>query len=1047
MLLDVVDNLGRCRFTGAQMSLVLHLLKHLGARNVPTLKGLRKIQKEIRDDFGNKPVKVTSALGNIFYTNDIRHAIARDFANPLVAPHLHLYPEEVKKGPISERWQAERAVDYTADQLTPMFTDGKRRWWINELAQLNDGQFVIPQTWIVRDGKLTSDAYKVSRAEGNMWDCIGDQVQICAEDLELDFDDILAQYGPDLVWTDRSHSSISPMPNSQRALSGDRDLYVVGVSIWIDDVSGNKSKQYYKFIVMLGQNTAIPGQLLKQEFHIHFMAASPNTTTAEYSALLRDFIRSTETNPIIAYNAHTQREAAVILRVVDEVADNPQQSEEASHMISASANFPCRKCKWGGSKKQKETAKTYHECHECGVARTAEEIRTELQKQLRMATNGNAAAIEAEQKASGTKDKLTQYWIERVLAHVQALVAENPGRSKDDVAAEAWTWLQEQAGDKMNPLLDITGLDPARDTPVEILHTILLGVIKYVWHHLHTRQWSDANRQLLAIRLQSTDISSMKIPPVRGAYMIQYRNNLIGKHYKTIMQTLAFHVHDICTPEQFQLIKASADLGARVWVSTIDDMETYIKELKVAVANVLDAWDAVDPLRIIVKIKLHLLPHLPDDVRRFGPPVRFSTETQEGYNAVFRMCSINSNNQAPSRDIATKFASLNTVKHLLCGGLWWSSSRGEWSRPGSEVTKILRHDPVFQRHLGWVSSTKPIPGFVRLRGVEKHPALSWSNTECAKHWTRETSPTADSLWRHGQYVVSKSGDRIKNQTWVFARDGRGALVLGRVAEIVASVASKGVAFIAIERFMITENRHPTFDWPVIRRPNGREITQESVTSFLILNAGDIEFCCSVQHDCRRGKCRPSVMGRQLQEREETTHNSMLIKHEDDEHFVLNLGSTHNFVDLTCCLPAHIYELKPLQEDRLAFHTAIALKAKSARTSARAQTAAKRRATAASKKQAAGEAAEAAAEAEREAEKAEAAAGGAADEEEEGSDLDSDAEDSDDNRDQPATEQDAQNGEDDEENDSDAYIPGRTRSAAKRKRGTQRGRGGGRKRRK
>ncbi|KAJ7055231.1 hypothetical protein C8F01DRAFT_1063097 [Mycena amicta] len=1033
MLLDVVDNLGRCRFTGAQMALILHLLKHLGARNVPTLKGLRKIQKEVRDDFGHKPIKVTSALGNVFYTNDLREAIARDFSNPLVAPHLHVYPEEVADGPVSERWQAERALDYPPDQLTPMFTDGQRRWWIEEVAQLKNGQFVIPKTWVMRDGRLTSDAHEVTRIAGE-WDCVGTGIQIAAADLEHDFDDILGEYGPDLVWTERSQQFVSHMPNEKRAISGDRDLYVVGVSVWIDDVSGNKSKQYNKFIVMLGQNTAIPGQLLKQEFHIHFMAASQNATTAEYSAVLRDFIRGTHSKPIIAYNAHTKREAAVVLQVVDEDADNPQQSEEASHMISAIASYPCRKCKWGGSKQKKETAQTYHECHECGVPRTAEEIRTQLQRQLRMATNANASAIEQEQKTTGTKDKLTQYWIERVLAHVESLRAANPRRSKADIANEAWQWLQEQAGDKMNPLLDIPGLDPARDTPVEILHTILLGVIKYVWHHLHTNQWSDSDRRLLAIRLQSTDISSMKIPPVRGAYMMQYRNNLIGKHYKTIMQSLAFHVHDICTPEQIQLIKASADLGARVWVSVIDDMEKYIEDLKVAVANVLDAWDAVDPLRIIVKIKLHLLPHLPDDVRRFGPPVRFSTETQEGYNAVFRMCSINSNNQAPSRDIAQKFASMNTVKHLLCGGRWWSSSRQEWSQPGMEVTKILRDDPVFQRHLGWVSASKVNPGLIRFLGAEKHPAIPWSGTEAAKHWEPEECPAAQTLWRRGQYVVAKSGDQVKTRTWVFARDANDKLIMGRVAEIIASVGSKGVAYITLERFLITESRHPTFDWPVIRRPNGHEITQESVASFLILKAGDIEFACSVQHDCRRGKCKPSVMGKQRQEREDTSHDMLLIKHQDDDHFVLNMGSTHNFVDLMRALPPHLYKLKPLHIDRLAFHSSIANKARSLRTTARAKTAAKRRDTAAAKKK---KAEEAAAEAQTAADRAEAIAAGAAeDSDEEGEESVGSERDSDVEQDGPP--------EDEDEDDSDEYTP--NGNSQKRTRNGQGGRGG-RKRRK
>jgi hypothetical protein len=64
--------------------------------------------------------------------------------------------------------------------------------------------------------------------------------------------------------------------------------------------------------------------------------------------------------------------------------------------------------------------------------------------------------------------------------------AENRRRKQDDIASELKTWLDAQPGDKMNPLLDIVSLDPSQDTPVELLHTILLGVIKYIWHHLNT---------------------------------------------------------------------------------------------------------------------------------------------------------------------------------------------------------------------------------------------------------------------------------------------------------------------------------------------------------------------------------------------------------------------------------------------------------------------------------------------------------------------------------------------------------------------------------
>ncbi len=119
------------------------------------------------------------------------------------------------------------------------------------------------------------------------------------------------------------------------------------------------------------------------------------------------------------------------------------------------------------------------------------------------------------------------------------------------------------------------GLDPHRDTPVEILHTILLGIVKYVWHMLHS-SWSDAQQELFTRRLQSTDMKGLEAPPIRASYIMQYRNGLTGKHFKMLMQTLSFHVHGITSPDQFKLVKAVGCLGAVLWCHEIRDMGQYI---------------------------------------------------------------------------------------------------------------------------------------------------------------------------------------------------------------------------------------------------------------------------------------------------------------------------------------------------------------------------------------------------------------------------------------------------------------------------------------
>jgi hypothetical protein len=132
------------------------------------------------------------------------------------------------------------------------------------------------------------------------------------------------------------------------------------------------------------------------------------------------------------------------------------------------------------------------------------------------------------------------------------------------------------------------------------------------------------------------------------------------------------------------------------------------------IGNALDAFAAVDPCKIINKVKLHLLPHIIQDIRRFGPAVRNSTEIFECFNAIFRMCSIFSNHQAPSRDIALKFASMSRMKHILSGGFWLEE--GNWRQASTKVQDVLLRDPVIQRHLGWIT-----PGVIKygmLHGAE-----------------------------------------------------------------------------------------------------------------------------------------------------------------------------------------------------------------------------------------------------------------------------------------------------------------------------------------
>jgi hypothetical protein len=131
-------------------------------------------------------------------------------------------------------------------------------------------------------------------------------------------------------------------------------------------------------------------------------------------------------------------------------------------------------------------------------------------------------------------------------------------------------------GDHYNVLLSIPGLDPHRDSPCEILHTVLLGVDKYLWHGTN-KVWDKKQEASFAIRLQSSSIDGLTLSPVRAQYLVQYKNSLIGKHFKALQQLGVFHLHDgLCSDAYFQLWKANGELGAMLWYPEIKDIDSYL---------------------------------------------------------------------------------------------------------------------------------------------------------------------------------------------------------------------------------------------------------------------------------------------------------------------------------------------------------------------------------------------------------------------------------------------------------------------------------------
>lgn len=187
-----------------------------------------------------------------------------------------------------------------------------------------------------------------------------------------------------------------------------------------------------------------------------------------------------------------------------------------------------------------------------------------------------------------------------------------------------------------------------------------------------------------------------------------------------------------------------------------------------------------------MKLKLHILLHILEDVRTHGPGILNSTETFEAFNVVFRGSSIFSNHLAPSRDIANSSAVLESYKHVVSGG-WWSSEDGSHVRAGFKVRQYFT-DPQVIRQLG-IEEQEDVPGMpcsvhnvcevVNLNGnstgyihclqkTRKVGGVSWSSLNLEPPSPEGLSPTPNSMWYPCQYVVSQHSDRCRVGSWVFA---------------------------------------------------------------------------------------------------------------------------------------------------------------------------------------------------------------------------------------------------------------------------------------
>lgn len=103
----------------------------------------------------------------------------------------------------------------------------------------------------------------------------------------------------------------------------------------------------------------------------------------------------------------------------------------------------------------------------------------------------------------------------------------------------------------------------------------MLGVVKYFWGQTVFILEKEKKFDLFQARLNSIVEDGLNVPKITADYMCRYRGGLIGKHFKTLAQVMAFTVYDIVPENVLNAWLIIGHLIILLWHTEIEDIDKY----------------------------------------------------------------------------------------------------------------------------------------------------------------------------------------------------------------------------------------------------------------------------------------------------------------------------------------------------------------------------------------------------------------------------------------------------------------------------------------
>ncbi|KAI8378910.1 hypothetical protein BD560DRAFT_487811 [Blakeslea trispora] len=443
------------------------------------------------------------------------------------------------------------------------------------------------------------------------------------------------------------------------------------IILFTDDTSGNKSKQFNAYESWSMRCASMTFKERSSLENMHFIGAVQKkegiSGVSLIPCLVEDLVKLE--NGVVMYSAVDNEDVLVVAPVLWIEADSPCHSQLCG-LYGLRTKCPCRKCYVDLSRgaEARQRTRSYYTGDHC------QRVRSHYVT------------------AASTSDR-------------SSVILDAPKAGESSVAK-----VLSFKDTNTSALLQLKSFDPQQDTPTEILHTVLLGVSKYLITDLV---------KIIATKAQLTKITTAldhykhsKGFSRKLSRKLQHVGSFLGRDFKVLLQILPVILvaeFPDATGNLKYMIPCFVQLGklcSLLFVKQVPQGFNHYVEVVGQVSRELVAilydYDQncthIKHVKYHLKPKTHFLTHLSQDIKRFGAALNFETEKGEQFNKHIREHIEHTNKAEVPRQLAVKFGKQAAMRHVVDGGSWLTQD-GFRVKTGQRVLNFVdTHAQDFYQH-------------------------------------------------------------------------------------------------------------------------------------------------------------------------------------------------------------------------------------------------------------------------------------------------------------------------------------------------------------